>query len=142
MACLSDDHKLVMVNDMRDQSGILDRSGNNAEVHRILEHLLNDPGPFPAPYIHAHIRELALERGKDLGKNVQTGGLISCDHQFTARFTVEFRDRFHNVALAFQYMLGVNLKYLACGCDPDLAAGAVEELCPDLFFKRADLQRY
>ena len=87
-----DDYQFVAMNQYDRQARIGHGKGNHAEVYRVVDHRFQNFGVVCALDVHAHIRMLLFELGKNLGQNVQAGAFVGADDDFSARHAFGFGD--------------------------------------------------
>ncbi len=136
-----DDHQFVAVNQNHRQPGVGDRHRHETKVHRIVDHRFQDLAVIGARDVHRHVRILLLELGKDFGKDVQAGAFIGADDDLAPGHALGLGDRDQHRLAGFKNLFSIFLEELAGSGDGNLAAGAVEQLGPDLFLQGADLRR-
>src|SRR6266567_3870579 len=141
MSRWSNDDQLIVMNIHYGQPFVIHRSGNYAEVDKVLDDRLHDLGPLQSTDLHGHAGIELLEFGKNFREDVQACTFIGPNHDLAAWNAFHFRHAHQHGLARVQGLFRILLEDLACAGERNFAAAAVKQLGANLFLQSANLRR-
>ena len=124
----SDEHQLIAMNGDHGQAIVADRNGNHAEVHGIINDAFQDLGSLRTADANGHARILFFELRKNLRQDVETGGFICADNDFSFGHPLHLREGGDDVSASLQCLLSVFLEGFARHAPRPYNSGMAEPL--------------
>src|SRR5712692_192437 len=131
--------QFIPMNEDYGEPVVADGKRNDAEVDGIVDYRFQNLAIVGALDVDGDIGVLLLEFGKDFGKDVQAGAFVGADDDLAAGHALGLGDGGQDDLAGFKCFFSILLEDLARSGDRNLAAGAVEELGPDLLLQGANL---
>src|SRR5207253_6563203 len=135
-----DDDEFIAVKQHHGQPSVGDRHGDDAEIHRVVDHRFENFAVIGALDIHGNIGVLLLELGENLGKDMQTCPFVGADDDLAAWHALGLADGSKDHLACFKCFFSIFPKQLARGGDGNFAAGAIEQPGADFFLESSHLR--